>query len=447
MLKDKTLCAVDLGAESGRVLWGRFDGRTLQAQDIHRFANRPVCLGGTLTWNILSLYDEILQGLGKIHETSSQPISTVGVDAWGVDFGLLDAQGQLVGLPVHYRDRRTNGLIEEVTGRIPAEEIFAATGIAFWPFNTLYQLYAVARERPHLLRDDSTLLFIPDLLHYWLCGARVSERSIASTSQCLALSEDRWEGSLLSPLGIPTSIFPEVVPSGTILGDLTPYVREQTGLSGVQVITPASHDTASTVVATPLSSPDAAYLSCGTWSLLGIESLTPLTTHEALQTGFSNEKGIGRSYCILRNIMGHWLLQQVRKVWAKRHQQYEYAEMAARAREAPAFQAWVDPNDSRFLAPTDMVTAVQGFCADRGQSVPESMPEITRCLLESLAFAYRQAIEQLETMTGRKIPCLHLTGGGVNNRVLCQWTANALQRPVIAGPEVVSSLLLLILLL
>ena len=434
MSKQIVIAAVDLGAESGRVMLGRFDGHRLELQEAHRFANRSVRLVGTLHWNTTQLFADIIEGLRKAKELSAEPIRSVGIDTWGVDFGILDADGRLLGIPVHYRDKRTEGLIEEVTARIPRAEIFAQSGIAFWPFNTLYQLRALALQNSPLLREGKTLLFTPDLLHYWLCGAKVSERSIASTSQCLAVGEDVWLADLLESLGIPAGIMPPVVPSGTVLGELLPEIAAETGLAGMKVITPAGHDTGSAVAAAPLSSPQAAYLSSGTWSLLGVESDAPNATEAALNAGFTNEKGVGKTYRFLQNIMGLWLQQQSRAVWAREGQEFNYVELAQQAESASSFQTWISPNDLRFYAPDNMVAAVQGYCAETGQPVPHSVPAVMRCLLESLAFTYRASIDRIEALQGITVPCLHIIGGGSQNRTLSQWTANALGRPVVTGP-------------
>lgn len=434
MSKQLMIAAVDLGAESGRVSLGRYDGARMAIEVVHRFPNRSTRLTGTLTWDTLELYLEILQGLRKAGQAAGGPIASVGIDTWGCDFGILDSDGRLLGLPVHYRDKRTEGLIDEVTAHIPREALFAQSGIAFWPFNTLYQLRALALANSPLLREGHTLLFTPDLLHYWLSGVKVSERSIASTSQCLAVGEDRWLDEVLEPLGIPARLFPEIVPSGTLLGPVLPEVAEETGLAGLRVITPAAHDTASAVAAAPLSSPQAAYLSSGTWSLLGVESDTPTPTPAALQAQFTNEKGVGRSYRFLQNIMGLWLVQQSRAVWEKGGQGYDYPELAALAEEGAPFRCWINPNDLRFYAPANMVAEVQQACAESGQPAPQSVAEVMRCLLETLAFSYRSSVEQIEALKGITIPCLHIIGGGSQNRTLSQWTANALGRPVITGP-------------
>jgi len=428
------VAAVDLGAESGRVSLGRFNGTRLEIEVVHRFANRSVRLAGTLSWDTVRIYDEILHGLRKAGQQAGGAIASVGIDTWGCDFGLLDAQGNLLGVPVHYRDKRTDGLIDEVTTIRSRQRIFDATGIAFWPFNTLYQLRAMARARSPLLREAQTLLFTPDLLHYWLCGAKVSERSVASTSQCQAVDSDTWLTEMLEGLEIPARMLPEIVPSGTKLGAVTADVAADTGLTGMQVITPASHDTASAVAATPLSSEQAAYLSSGTWSLLGVETDDYTTSAQALDAGFTNEKGVGQTYRFLCNIMGLWLVQQSRAAWMREGQEYDYPTLATMAQDAPAFRAWVNPNDLRFYAPDNMVAEVRHACVDSGYAAPSSIPEMTRVLLESLAFTYRATIDQLEQIKGIRVPALHIIGGGSQNVVLSQWTANALGRPVITGP-------------
>jgi len=433
-MKKQIFCAaVDLGAESGRIILGRFNGERLEIDDAHRFANRPVRLAGTQHWNTTQLFADILDGLRKAKEMAPELVSA-GIDTWGVDFGILDENGSLLGVPVHYRDKRTEGLIEEVSAQIPRESIFAQSGIAFWPFNSLYQLRALALRRSPLLREGSTLLFTPDLLHYWLCGTKVSERSIASTSQCLAVGKDEWLVEMLGSLGIPSGIMPPVVPSGTVLGELLPDIAGETGLAGLKIITPAAHDTGSAVAATPLSSPQAAYLSSGTWSLLGVESDVATPTEEALNAGFTNEKGVDKTYRFLQNIMGMWLVQSSRAAWAREGKSYEYSELAALAEQGVPFRAWINPNDLRFYAPENMVTAVREFCAETGQPVSQSTPDVMRCLLESLAFTYRASVDRIEALKGIAVPCLHIIGGGSRNRVLNQWTANALGRPVVTGP-------------
>lgn len=432
-MASRCVCAVDLGAESGRVILGRFDGARLQAEVVHRFTNRSARLNGTLCWDTPAIYLEILHGLKQARAQTDDEICSVGVDSWGVDFGLLDKQGTLLGLPVHYRDGRTEGMTENICALIPEEEIYRQSGICFWPFNTLNQLRALALQKSPLLQSADTLLFTPDLLHYWLSGERSCERTIASTSQCLAVNEDRWLTDILQALDIPTQIFPEITPTGSILAPLRSYVAAEVG-AAMQVIAPASHDTISAFLATPFVSPDAAVLSCGTWSILGMEADEPLLTADALADGIMSQRSLDGRYAVLKNNMGLWLVQQTRAALARAGQHYDYATLAEMAEQATPGQSRINANDLRFYAPDNMLLSIQQSCRESGQSVPESVPEIMRCILESLAFAYLQAVEQFELLRGVKIPALQIIGGGSQNKVLCQWTANALRRPVIAGP-------------
>jgi len=434
MAELRYVCAVDLGAESGRVLLGCCDGARLSTQVAHRFPSRSVRLAGTLCWDMPSIYAEILVGLRLAAQMADGPISSVGIDTWGCDFGILDARGDLLGLPVHYRDSRTDGLIDEVLTHVSAEEIYRQSGIVFWPFNSLIQLRALALQGSPLFREGHTLLFTPDLLHYWLCGVKGCERSIASTSQCLAVDHDTWLTDLLSSLDIPAHIFPAIIPTGTILGPIRPEVAAEIG-SQMQVITPAGHDTISAFIAAPLTSPDDAYISCGTWSIVGIETDAAIVTPSAFASGVMNQQSIEGRYSLPRNNMGLWLVQQTRAVLAREGQEFDYAELAAMAEHATPFRSWIDPNDMRFYAPDNMLATVQASCMESGQTVPVEVEDVMRCLLESLAFAYRTAIEEFEALRGSRIPTVNLIGGGSQNRTLCQWAANALGRPVIAGPS------------
>ena len=429
----RNICAVDIGAESGRVLLGCYDGERLSTRVVHRFLNRPVRLAGTLCWDTPSLYAEMLVGLRLAAQQAGGPIASVGIDTWGSDFGMLDARGDLLGLPVHYRDSRTDGLIDEVLTHLPAQDLYRKSGIVFWPFNSLIQLRALALRRSPLLREGHTLLFTPDLLHYWLSGVKGCERTIASSSQCLAVDRDVWLDDVLATLDIPTHFFPAVTPTGSILGPLRPEVAAEIGAE-MQVIAPAGHDTLSAFIAAPITSPDDAYISCGTWSIVGIETDAPIVTPAAFAAGVMNQQSIEGRYSLPRNNMGLWLVQQTRAVLAREGRQYDYAVLAEMAEQAAPFTAWIDPNDMRFYAPENMVEAVQTSCAESGQPVPREVKDLMRCLLESLAFAHRTAIEEFEALRGSRVPAVHIIGGGSQNRTLCQWTANALGRPVIAGP-------------
>ncbi|MEN3002114.1 MAG: rhamnulokinase family protein [Armatimonadota bacterium] len=429
-----TLLAVDLGAESGRAVLGRLQGQTLHVQEVHRFPNKPVRVRGTLYWNILALYEEVLTALQRAAQAAEEPIESVGIDTWGVDFALLDRHGQLLGNPVHYRDSRTEGMMDAVFQRIPKEVIYQRTGIQFMPINTLYQLYALVVRQDPQLEQARTFLTMPDLLHYWLTGEAVCEFTNATTTQCYDPRADGWAIDLLAQLGIPTHLFPEVRTPGTILGDLAGEVAQATGLSGVKVVLPAAHDTGSAVAAVPFADPHAAYISSGTWSLVGVETREPVITGVGLQYNLTNEGGVGKRFRLLKNVMGLWLLQECRRTWASQGNEWSYEALVAMAEEAPRFRSLIDPDDGRFLPPGDMPARIQAFCQETDQPVPQSPGEIVRCILESLALRYRQVIERLEQVTGWHIPVVHIVGGGVRNRWLCQATADATGRSVLAGP-------------
>ncbi len=435
------MVAVDIGAESGRVVLGAFDGQCLSVQEAHRFPNVPVQVRNTLYWDILRLFQEVKEGLARAARLGGGAIASVGVDTWGVDFVLLDRKGQLLGNPVHYRDRRTEGMMEAVFRRVPPEEIYARTGIQFMPINTLYQLFSmVAREDPQL-EIAQTFLTIPDLIHYWLSGTAVCEFTNATTTQCYDPIRKDWARDLLERLGIPTHFFPEIRPPGTLLGQILPEVAEETGLAQAQIVAPASHDTGSAVAAVPFQHPDAAYISSGTWSLVGVETREPVINEEARAYNFTNEGGVAGTFRLLKNVMGLWLLQECRRTWARQagvsltsQSAWEYDALVRRAEAAPPLRSLIDPDDPRFLPPGDMPARIQAFCRETGQPVPEDPGEIVRCILESLALKYRWVIERLERLRGRSIPAIHIVGGGSRNALLCQWTADATGCPVVAGP-------------
>ncbi|HXF70727.1 MAG TPA: rhamnulokinase family protein [Thermoflexus sp.] len=443
------IVAVDIGAESGRVVLGTFDGQRLSVQEVHRFPNIPVQVHGTLYWDILRLFQEVKEGLTRAARIGGGAIASVGVDTWGVDFALLDREGRLVGNPVHYRDRRTEGMMEAVFQRIPPEEIYNRTGIQFMPINTLYQLFSMVVRKDPQLEIAHVFLTIPDLFHYWLSGAVICEFTNATTTQCYDPIRKDWAWDLLERLGIPMRIFPEIRPPGTMLGRIMPGVAEETGLMQAWVVAPASHDTGSAVAAVPFEHPDAAYVSSGTWSLVGVEVQKPIITEEARAYNFTNEGGVAGTFRLLKNVMGLWLLQECRRTWAKQAGKSitgeagvpstfpsarEYEALIRRAEVAPPLRFLIDPDDPRFLPPGDMPTRIQAFCRETGQPVPEEPGEIVRCILESLALKYRWVIERLERLLGRPIPAIHIVGGGSRNTLLCQWTADATGRPVLAGP-------------
>ena len=426
---------IDLGASSGRAMLGTLEGKKLTIREIHRFLNEPVTLCGRFVWDMPRLFHEIKQALLKLSK-SGETVDAIGIDTWGVDFGLLDKNGHLLGLPVHYRDARTNGIPEKVRAIIPDEELFARTGIAFNSFNTLYQLYAMKEEGDPALESAQDLLFLPDLLAYFLTGKKGTEYTIASTSQLLDPFKRDWDRELMEKLGIPARIFGEVKLPGTVRGTLLPEIAKECGVAEIPVIAIGGHDTASAVAAVPAQEKDFAYISSGTWSLLGAEVQEPLCTEGVMKANYTNEGGVDGSIRLLKNIMGLWIIQECKREWDRRGSETSFGELVELSMQAPAFKAILDVDDACFLAPGDMPARIQAYCAKSGQPVPEGKGEISRVIYESLALKYRWAIERLEEdMLKKPIEALHIVGGGSKNALLNCFTAEAIKRPVIAGPD------------
>lgn len=425
--------AIDLGASSGRVALGTLQGGHLSVEVLHRFPNGGVPVRGGLYWDILGLWREILHGLGLA--SSRGPVASVGVNSWAVDYGLLDDEGELLGGVHHYRSARLDGVMERVRARLGDETIYGATGIQFLPFNTLYQL---AAERPERLAQAQTLLMVPDLLHFWLCGSRVTERTNASTTQFFDPRTGEWATSLLEALNLPTHLLPPIVPPGTDLGELSPEVVRETGLHGTRVIAPATHDTASAVAAVPAATGETgwAYVSSGTWSLVGIETPGPVLTDAARAANLTNEAGVsvagkGGTTRLLKNVMGLWIVQECRRAWGNP----DFAALYEGAASVPAGGPLIDPDDARFLAPgLDMPARVQAYCAGTGQPVPQPPAEIVRCVLESLAHRTADVLDQLEAVQGQPIRTVYVVGGGSQNALLNQSVADLSGRTVVAGP-------------
>jgi rhamnulokinase len=438
MTKTTNFLALDLGAESGRAVVGRFDGETLRLEEVHRFANGPTRIHDSLHWNVLSLFTEMKHGLAKaVHEHEGE-LATLGVDTWGVDFGLLDRAGNLIGNPYHYRDSRTDGMVEKAFDIVPREEIFEQTGIQFLQLNTLFQLLAMARQNAPTLEIAETLLMMPDLFNYWFTGQKGCEYTDASTSQCFDMGRGRWASSLLEKLELPSRIFPEIIQPGTELGPLLPAIAADIGLEqSLSVIAPGTHDTASAVAGVPVAEADKdsfAYISSGTWSLMGTETATPVINEKSLAYNFTNEGGVQQTVRLLKNIMGLWLVQECRRTWAQQGDELSYDDLTRLASAAPPFSALVEPDDPTFLAPGDMPARLRDFCSRTGQTPPETQGAFVRCALESLALKYRWVVEKLETLTGRSITVIHIVGGGTKNRLLNQFTADATGRQVVTGP-------------
>lgn len=439
--------AIDLGAESGRATLGRFDGERVALGEIHRFPNGPVRVVGGLHWDILRLFGEIKAGLTKAaHETGGR-LAGVGVDAWGVDFALLDRDGNLLSNPYHYRDGRTAGMPERAFARVPRAEIYRATGIQFMPINTLYQLLAM--EGSPILGAADTLLLIPDLIGYWLTGRKRCEYTNATTTQLCDPATGDWARPLIERLRLPGQIFPPLVPPGQGLGPLLPEVAEEVGLaSAVSISAVASHDTASAVVAVPAEVGAGAgagerrfaYISSGTWSLVGVELPQPVVTRGSLEANFTNEGGFGGTTRFLKNVMGLWLLQECRRTWSREGSTPTYEALIAAAEAAPAGGPLVDPDWPPFLPPGDMPARIRRFCRATGQPEPGDPGATVRCVIESLALKYRWVIEQIVELTGRPVETIHVVGGGAQNDLLCRLTAGATGRPVLAGPAEATAL-------
>ncbi len=428
----RNVAAVDLGAESGRVMLARFNGQHLDLEEVHRFANRPVTVREHRFWNILALWDETLTGLRKARKLAGT-LDSIGVDTWGVDYGLVDAQGFLLGQPFHYRDSRTDGVMEQVFAGVPRDVLYAWTGIQFLPINTLFQLYAHERMQLGELAHAYRLMMIPDLLHSWLCGSLTGEQTNASTTQCWDPIAKAWATNLLNQLSIPTNMLPPVVEAGTVLGKVLPEL--QSDLGATQVIAPATHDTGSAIAATPAQpSGNWGYISSGTWSLIGVELHRPVMTPEALAANCTNEGGVFGTTRFLRNVMGLWLLQECQRRWARNGHSIDYDTLLADVDDVPPFAALIDPDDARFLAPQDMPAVINTYLQEHGQTPLSAPAAFARCIMESLVLRYCEVFQQISRLTGTPIKTVHILGGGARNARLNQWLADALNVPVIAGP-------------
>ncbi|MBC7235950.1 MAG: rhamnulokinase [Chloroflexi bacterium] len=426
--------AFDLGAESGRAVVGLLGDKGLALSTLHRFPNGPVRVFEHLYWDVLRLFGEIKNALGMYRLEYGPTLGGIGVDTWGVDLALLGRDDQLLGNPHHYRDPRTVGMLKEAFRLVPREEIFQYTGIQFMEINSLYQLLAMKRRGDPALEQAKALLMMPDLFNFWLTGIKACEFSDATTTQFYDPRARDWARPLLAKLGLPTHFLQEIVPPGTVLGTLHPSVAEETGLDSVPVIAPACHDTGSAVAAVPARGRDFAYISSGTWSLMGVEIPEPVISAESLAFNFTNEGGVCGTFRLLKNIMGLWLVQECRRAWAHEGDELSYDEITALAAKATPFGPLIEPDSVEFLRPGDMPRRIQDFCRRTGQRVPETKGEIARCALESLALKYRWALEKLEKMLGRRLEVIHVVGGGSQNRLLCQLTADATGRPVVGGP-------------
>jgi len=429
----KNFLAFDLGASSGRAILGTISDGKLTLKEIHRFENQMVEIDGSFYWNIFNLFGELKTGLKKcIHDFGVQPES-VGVDTWGVDIALLDRNGMIVGLPYAYRDPRTNTAMEEVFKIIPQKELYLMTGIQFMQFNTLFQLYAYKRDHSPLLEITKDILFMPDALGYLFSGIKKNEFSIASTSQFLKPGKLEYEQKLFDAIDFDISMMQELVLPGTILGNIKPDIQKETGSAPIPVIAVAAHDTASAIASVPATGRNWAYISSGTWSLMGIESDEPIISEEIQKLNFTNEGGVEGTTRFLKNIMGLWLLQECRRTWSAKHN-YSWPEMVEMSQKAAPFKCLIDPDARVFLNPGDMPAAIAAFCRQTGQPEPETHGEVIRTIFESLALKYRMTLDSIRSVSTTPIEKIHIIGGGSNNELLCQYTSNATNLPVYAGP-------------
>jgi rhamnulokinase len=427
------LLAFDLGAESGRAVLGLLEGGRLTVRELHRFPNTPLEVAGHIHWNVPALLDEMKKAMRACAAEVPAGPASLGVDTWGVDFGLLARDGSLLGLPFCYRDARTRGAMEDYFKLVPREALYDATGIQFMPFNTLFQLYAMVRDHSPLLDAASDLLFMPDLFNYLFTGKKAAEFTIATTSQMLDPRTRTWRPGLFQAMGLSKRILQTIIEPGTVLGPLRPELSAETGLRGVPVVATAGHDTAAAVAAAPAAGGRWAYISSGTWSLVGVEEKSPIINGRALARNFTNEGGVAGTVRFLKNVTGLWLVQQCRKAWEGARAP-SYAELTGAAAEASPFQALIDPDDPGFLNPPDMPEAIRAFCRRTGQTAPTSEAGLVRSVLESLALKYRLVVDQMEEVVGRPVDRIHVIGGGSQNRLLCRFTADATGRPVSAGP-------------
>ena len=428
----KRVLAFDFGASSGRAIIGCFDGDKITLEEVHRFSNDPVSVGGTVYWDVLRLFYEIKQGIIKAKIAGG--FDSIGIDTWGVDFGLIDSEGKLMENPVHYRDARTAGLVDEAFKTMPKEKLYGITGIQFMELNTLFQLISLKKYRPWMLERADKMLFMPDLFGYMLTGKMCAEYSIASTSQLIGLDKRTWSNEILDAFGIKDSVFAPLVQPGTVLGELSKEICEECGVDPVPVISVCGHDTQSAITSVPCEDGDFAFLSSGTWSLFGTELDKPIVNETSMNINITNEGGFDGSTGFLKNIIGLWLIQESRRQWKREGKEYSYADLEKLALAAEPFKCFIDPDAPEFVPHGNIPERVREFCRKTGQYVPETVGEIMRCIYESLAMKYRLTFEKLRECTERDYPVIHVIGGGTKDGLLCQMTANSCDRTVKAGP-------------
>lgn len=425
--------AFDYGASSGRMILSKFEDGRISLEELHRFDNEPVRIGKYFYWDTFRLFHELKAGLKKA-ATLNLPISSLAIDTWGVDYGFIDKDGNLIGNPVHYRDDRTIGVIDEVGKIIPLEELYNITGIQFMNFNTIFQFVADKKMRPDIYEKADKFLMMPDLLNYFLTGKMYNEYTNASTGQLLDAAKRDWDYSLFDRLGIKRSLCCEMIQPGTVVGDLLDEVVKETGLEGVKVIAVGSHDTASAVAATPFEDENAAFLSCGTWSLLGMEIDEPILNENSYKYNYTNEGGVEGKIRFLKNINGLWIMQNLRRNWSRFEQEVSFPDIIKASREAKRQDFIINPNDARFTAPYNMMKEVITYCEETGQGTPSGLGEIAMAIYNGLTEEYKTTIENLEKITGKTISCINMIGGGIKDQLLCELTAKRTGKKVVTGP-------------
>ncbi|MEG0720347.1 MAG: rhamnulokinase family protein [Lachnospiraceae bacterium] len=429
---DKKVLAFDFGASSGRAMCGTFDGNTIQIEELHRFSNDPVVVNETMYWDVLRLFFEIKQGLLKSKKCGK--IESIGIDTWGVDFGLLDKKGSLLENPVHYRDNRTEGMLSKSFEKIDKERFYQITGNQFMEINTAFQLLSLTENRPELLERADCMLMMPDLFNYLLTGEKAAEYSIASTTQLLDAKKGDWSEEVIEKLGLPKRIFSPVVPCGTKVGTLTDAICEELGIEKMDVMAVAGHDTQDALVSVPAKEEDFIFLSCGTWSLLGTELKQPLINEKSIHYNITNEGGCEKKASFLKNIIGLWCIQESRRQWIREGEEYGFGELEEMAQKTAPLKCFIDPDAPEFVPAGNLPKRIQEFCQRTGQAVPVTKGEIVRCIDESLALKYRYVMEEIVDCTKKNYETIYMVGGGTQSRLLCQFTANACGRTVSAGP-------------
>ncbi len=428
----KRVLAFDFGASSGRAILGIFDGEKIELQEVHRFSNDPVKINGTVYWDVQRLFFEIKQGILKAKEAGG--FDSIGIDTWGVDFGLLRKDGTLVENPVHYRDARNDGMVEKATKYMSKERMYDITGIQFMDFNTIFQLLSLKENRPYILEEADKLLFMPDLLNYMLSGVKSTEFSIATTSQMVDLKTNNWSEEILDTFGINKNLLTDIAPTGAVIGQLSDEICEELGVAKADIVSVAAHDTQSAITATPCEFDDFAFISCGTWSLFGTEVKEPIINKASKKLNVTNEGGYDYTTAFLKNICGLWLIQESRRQWIREGKEYSYAELEKLALECEPFKCFIDPDAPEFAPMGNLPRRVKEYCEKTGQYVPQTVGEIIRCIYESLALKYRYTFDGIKECTGKDYDRIHVMGGGTKDKLLLQMTAQSCNVKVFGGP-------------